>query len=150
MKQRQPLPWDAKLVAWLFLLWGSRAAIEMAVGLAIGKVAVDFGLFLLPIGYGLLRYSESARKCAVVMSAFTLVIVPISALTTLHYANQPWVSFLSLEFQFTSMRVWAAFALACFLLTLWQYRVLTRASVRALFRNPYRAPKTVAPTFERS
>ena len=130
IQQRPPLPWDLRLVAYLYLLGGIAAIVHMVVAWLRGHPLLNFAVVFLPVGWGLLRLRRGWRRRAVVMT----VVMPLVGLAMSGYlylmsgrAQVKWVG--SGQGQVVGI-ITGVLLLA---VVIWQLRVLTSARTKALF-----------------
>jgi len=133
MDSGQPAPSSLKIVAVLFIFGGVCSAIEVVVSLMHSHININFGLLGLFIGPGLLRFSRGWRTCALVFLWIAMIGIPIIAL--LFMASQGPLDFkvFGQKVGHISKELGLAIAVIMFLLSFWQYLVLTRPDVRTLF-----------------
>jgi hypothetical protein len=124
MRTRIPIP--LKLVGWIFILGGISAAIEILIDASNGRTNLNFGVLGVFIGIGLLRLRTGWRTLALVLLVIALVFIPILSVLALSTPG-------NLSFNIFGQKV-AALAVF-FVFTFWQFRVLLRPDVRALFLN---------------
>ncbi|MBK7643764.1 MAG: hypothetical protein IPJ19_12085 [Planctomycetes bacterium] len=117
------IPKDLRLVAWIQLLCGLCSVVTVAFQAAHNRYFLDFSVLGVPIYFGLMSKSNAWRTCTIVMLQLELVLLPCVFLVGLAGIPTGHVSAPVL-------------ALPIFLLVLWQYRVLMRAEIRALFQHP--------------
>jgi hypothetical protein len=127
------IPWALKTMAVLFILGGIWAAIEVLVALTHSRISLNFGVLGIFVGIGLLNLRPGWRTCGLVFLWIEFILIPVTAVLVLSYGRA-----INFELFGTTLgRVPKEFALGIgallFLLTLWQYRVLTRPDVRRLF-----------------
>ena len=142
MTESRSIPTSLKVVAVLFVLSGLSSLIEVMISLAHGHLSINFGVLGLLIGPGLLRLSRGWRTWALVLTWLAIILAPIAAIAFL--AVQGPIEFLLFGQQVGDAPTALGVGLAAlvFLVALWQYRVLTRPDVRALFRLPGTLPGT--------
>jgi hypothetical protein len=139
---RPPIPAALKTVAWVFIGFGILAAIQMFMALFDHKLTLKFGLLGIFVGPGLLRLRAGWRTCGLVLIWFDLICLPLMVLlgvigisfaTAYFYRNLNATSAVlnTTSLVFGIARVGLVWALA-----FWQYRVLTRPDIRALFLLP--------------
>lgn len=127
-------PTALRVVAGLFVFSGVCAVIEVVVSLFHSHLNLNLGVLSLWIGPGLLRHNRTWRTWALVFLWFALIGLPVFCLLALGRG--------ALDFKFFGVPVGQiptavgfAFAIPIFLLTLWQYRVLTRPDIKYLFER---------------
>ncbi len=118
MAQLKNIPVSLKVVAWLFIIWGIYSVIRVVVVFNHGAIYVNLGVLGLFIGPGLLKLRPAWRTCALVFLWIGLIAISIAILASL---SRPGTLVLCVVY---------------FLLVLWQYSVLTRPEIRALFGLP--------------
>ena len=134
MESDQPIPTSLKVVAWLFILGGICSAIEVIVSLIHAHVNINFGVLGLFIGPGLLRLRPGWRTCALVFLWIAMIGLPIITLLMFVHSGPLDVKLFGQKVGHASKELGVAIAVAIFLLAVWEYRVLTRAHIRRLFR----------------
>ena len=134
MDKNRQLPISLKIVAILFILGGIFAVIEVIVSLFYDRFSINFGVLGLFIGPGLLALRPGWRTCALVFLWIAMIALPIIAIFML--ANSGPLDFLVFGQKVGHAPTWLGISAAAilFLLSVWQYRVLTRPDVRAIFR----------------
>jgi hypothetical protein len=132
---RTRIPTQLKLVAWIFILGGISAAIEILIEASNGRANLNFGILGVFIGIGLLRLRPGWRTLALFFLVITLAFIPVLSVLALSTPG-------SLDFKIFGQKVAALspplfFTLLAvfFIFTFWQFRVLVRPNVRAMFIN---------------
>lgn len=134
MKDHQPIPTALQVVAALFLFYGIGTVVGMLVLLASGSVRIDFWALGIPTFFGLRRFSIGWRTFALVCIWFGLIICPIAFVYGLISGTPTHFKFFGIRMGQEIAPVWLSVAsVPMFLFELWQYRVLTRPDIRALF-----------------
>ena len=130
-------PTCLKTVAGLFIFEGACTAVAALLHLMYVPFDVvlpaEFGVLGLFIGPGLLRFSRGWRTCALVLLWITLVGTPILTLVSL---SSHWpINFLVFGYNtgLASQGIVLAIGALGFVLALWEYWVLNRSDIRALF-----------------
>src|SRR5437762_3541841 len=77
MRRHDNIPASLKIVAWLFILFGISSAIEIVVAIFQGRLSFNFGVVGIFVGRGLLRLQPGWRTCALVLTRFELLLLPI-------------------------------------------------------------------------
>lgn len=125
-------PLSLKIVSTTFVLAGALAAIEMLSSVTGGLISINFGVLGIPVGIGLLRHSQLWRVCGLVLAclgALCGLVLGIALFAT----GQP-ISYSGFGQTGTLPALAAvAFALVLLLVSVWQYRVLTRPHIKQLF-----------------
>lgn len=130
VQPRPPLPWDLRLVAYLYLLGGIAAIAHMVVAATAGRPLLNAAVVFLPVGWGLLRLRRGWRRRAVVIT----VALPLLGLAMAGYlylmSARPLVKWVGSGQGRVVTIVTAVLLLA---VVIWQLRVLTSARTKALF-----------------
>jgi len=117
--RRPTVPPVVKAVAYVFLAEGIVAAIHVAWAVYRNRLSINPGLLAVPICFGLLRLSPAWH-------AMTLVLLPIAIFVC---TGEAILSYGLAWYPFRSILI--AFAVV----SIWQYRVLSRPAVRAVFER---------------
>ena len=133
MQQRRRIPVSLTIVAILFILGGVSAVIEVALALMQGRININFGLLGLFIGPGLLALRPGWRICALVFTWIALIAIPIVAIIMLAYSGPFHWTVFGQRIGRAPKAAGIVVVIGVFSLALWQYHVLMRADVRALF-----------------
>ena len=133
MDENRQIPASLKAVAILFILGGIFAVIEVLVSLARSHININFGVLGLFIGPGLLALKPGWRTCALVFLWIAMIGIPIIAVLMLGHSGPLDFKIFGEEVGHASKEFSLAVAVILFLLSFWQYRVLTRPDVRRLF-----------------
>lgn len=136
MSDSQPIPTSLKVVAALFIVSGISSVIEIIVSLLDGRLSFNFGVLGLFIGAGLRRLNPTWRIWALVFTWFALVGTPLIGLIFLIIPGPLDFTLFGLKVGHAPKAAGVVAAVVFFLIAVWQYRVLTRPDVRALFRLP--------------
>jgi hypothetical protein len=142
MHNSVPIPTSLKVVAILFVLGGAFSLVEVVVSLMHGNVNMNFGVLGLFIGPGLLRLRRGWRTCALVFLWIGIIGAPIVAVIFITTSRPLDLAIFDHKVGHASKEFGIAIAALLFGLAVWQYRVLTRPDVCALFGGP----GTVQPT----
>lgn len=140
MSQAIPLPRALRIVAYVFLIQGAGALIEILLSLSSGTPSINLGLLNLFIGLGILKLRASWRTLGLAFLWIGMIGGPLALVLILTSDVQPVFAFYGWEFGPASKPPAVASSLAFIALAIWQYRVLTRAEVRCLFG--LRTPET--------
>jgi len=127
------IPTSLKVVAWIYLFQGVCSLVAMVVGWILGHGTIDLGVINLLIGWGLLDLKAGWRSCALIFLWITLIVAPLGAVLLLIASHPATFKIFGVPVGILSTDVMGAFLALVFFLALWQYRVLTRPDVRALF-----------------
>jgi hypothetical protein len=133
MEENRRIPASLKVVATLFILGGICAVIEVLVSLAHSRININFGVLGLFIGPGLLALRRGWRTCGLVFIWIAMIGAPIFVILVLGYPRPLDLILFGQKIGYVSKEVGLIAAAVLFLLSLWQYRVLTRPDVRRLF-----------------
>src|SRR5690606_32759624 len=110
--------------------------VGILVQLVQHHVDVDFGVLGIPIYFGLRRLSSGWRTCALVLLWISLLMSPVLFALGLAARSPAYFTLFGIRLANISP-VWVSVAaVVVFLLSLWQYRVLTRPEIRSLFLRP--------------
>ena len=131
----QDTPISLKVVAVLFILGGISAVIEVVVSLMNGHININLGVLGIFIGLGLLRFRQGWRTCALVFTWIGLIACPIIGLLFLGHSGPLDFNVFGQKTGHAPKELGLAMVLVFFLYSIWQYHVLTRSDVRALFIN---------------
>lgn len=129
-----PLP--LKIVAALFIVGGVSSAIEVIVDLTRNHVNINFGVLGIFVGLGLLRHSANWRTLGLVFLWLSMIVGPIALIAVLGAPQQADLKLFGVKVGKISTSVFFLFGAAFYALIVWQYRVLTRPGIRALFYPP--------------
>lgn len=127
------IPSALKIVAWLFIIGGILAVIEVMVALTQNRISINFGVLGLFIGPGLLKLRRGWRTCALVFLWIGLIIFPIIFLLGLSGTVPGYFEVFGVKVARIPSWWVSVGVIPFFLLVLWIYRVLTRPEIRALF-----------------
>ena len=128
------LPLSLKIVACLFLITGIYSVVDIILGIAQRGIYINFGVLGIPIFWGLLNRRSGWRICGLVLIWFGLIVIPIVFIASL-LGNEP-AYFEVFRIRISRIPRWVA-SVVCvpfFLLVLWEYRVLVRPDIKALFK----------------
>ena len=130
MPPRPPLPWDLRLVAYLYLLGGLAAVIHMLVAAVAGRPLLNAAVVFLPVGLGLLRLRRAWRRRAIVITV-AMPLVGLAMTGYLYMLNGrsmvKWVGFGQ------GIAAGVVTCVVLLALLIWMVRVLSSARTRALF-----------------
>ncbi len=121
-----------RIVASLFVISGIFAAIDILVSLFQSHLNLNFSVLGLWIGPGLLRHNRFWRTWALVSSWIALIGLPLFCLLA-HGRGGLGFKLFGVPVGEVPAAVAIGVAVVLFLLTFWQYRVLTRQDIRHLF-----------------
>ena len=127
----RPLPQPLVIVAWLFILSGVCAAIEIVVALLGHRISLNFGVFNILIGYGLLRLNPRSLQWALFFTWLGIIFTPLAAVLFLFIPGT--VKLFGLSLRQAPPGLGFVLSVAIFALLLWQLRVLTNPANRQLF-----------------
>jgi len=132
MSEPTPLPRTLRLVALLFLLSGISSLISMVVGALNSQVRLEFGMIGIFVYFGLLRLSSGWRTCALALTLLGVVMSPVMAILSLGAPQKVNINIFGINSAMPSFFVVLA-SIFWFGLALWQWSVLKRPDVTALF-----------------
>lgn len=137
-------PLALNVLAWLYIATGVGAVLGIAKAIAHNTIDLDFSVFCVLIGWGLLRRSASSRAWALFCSGLgAILIVPVAII--LYYAKAPLTVSIFDRDLGSVPKIWAVgFGLLALLVLFWQYLILTRSDVRKLFRRQPSEPNGAA------
>ncbi|MEA2677249.1 MAG: hypothetical protein QOJ81_1390 [Chloroflexota bacterium] len=135
MRNNELIPTSLKVVAALFMLTGATSLIAILLALMNGRIDIEFGALGLPIGWGLLHFSPGWRTLALVFLVLGIVGLPLIGLLFLTTQGPVGFSILSLPMGQVSKEVGLGFAAVAWVVSVWQFRVLTSDDVRLLFEG---------------
>ena len=134
MEPKRTLPSGLKIVAYLFVIFGLLAVVEMIVSLFNGRLSLNLGVLQLPIGVGILNLRRGWHTCALVFLALSLMFLPVFCLGVLFPPlGTADLKVIGMRIGGAPKGIVLAIAVAAFCLLLWQFRVLTRSDIRRLF-----------------
>lgn len=133
MEREPEIPRDLKIVAYLCLIFGILAVIDVLFDLLQSHLNLNFGVLQVPIGFGLLRLRRGWRTCALVFLWMGMILVPVFCLGVAAMPGMPVYKFFGQPIGAGSKLPALILAIGLFILMVWEYRVLTRESVRRLF-----------------
>ena len=133
MDDNRRIPVSLTVVAVLFILGGISAVIEVLVSLAHSHININFGVLGLFIGPGLLALRRGWRTCALVFLWIAMIGIPIIAILMLGHSGPLDFKVFGQKVGYIPKELGFAIAFILFLLSFWEYRVLTRGDVRRLF-----------------
>lgn len=127
------LPLSLKIVAYLSILGGIFAVIQVISDLMESHININFGVLGIPIGIGLLKLRLGWRTCALVSTWIGLIGFPIFILLVLNYSGPVDLRIFGQNVGQTSKWAGVISGVTAFFFCLWQYMVLTRKDVKILF-----------------
>jgi hypothetical protein len=142
MKKTYQLPSALQLVAVLFLIHGILSAIGIAVRLISGSIYIDLGVLGIPTYFGLRRFSVGWRTFALIWIWITLIACPVLFLVGILLDAPAAIKIFGVNLAQMSPIWLSIVSVPVFVLALWQYRVLTRPQIRALYFGDSPAPNT--------
>jgi hypothetical protein len=147
------VPKALAIVALLFLLEGIWAAVSMYYSMRAGRLSIDLNILSIPTCFGLLRLSKGWRSYAMFCTWIAMIGYPIASIYVLTLSGPLALSRFGVKVGETTPVHATLACIPYFLLSIWQYRVLTRGDVRALFglsdgRRPLAGPPSASGTPE--
>lgn len=127
------IPTALNVIAILFLLAGIAAVFNILNHLLHRSIHFDLNVLGIPIYFGLRSFSKGWRTCALVFIWLGLIITPVVTVLGFTIGRPVTLNFFGAPQSQISPLWMSAAGVAFFLLALWQYRVLTRPGIRALF-----------------
>ena len=138
------IPTALRVVALMHLVFGLLSVAGILVQLTRGQINLDFGVLGIPIYFGLMRFSNGWRTCALVFTWFGMIMAPIIFILGIALRMPAYFQIFGIPLGSVSP-IWISVAVVPgFLLSLWQYSVLTRDDIRSLFHNPVTTTATGA------
>jgi len=140
------VPWQLKIVAFLFIAAGTHAAFSMVAGLFHDALNIRIDVLCLPIGINLLRPKEGAVSCAGSLLLLGLIGAGLGIVIMALVRKDGYIRIGDTTLAPVTWYIILCLLIAAFLLFLWMMRVLDRQEVwRALrlagksSRYPHRA-----------
>lgn len=133
VNKKPVVPTCLKVVAWLFIVGGVLAVIEIIVSLMNNHININLGVLGIFIGLGLFKLKAGWRTCALVFIWLTLIILPVFAILSIVDPSKLHYRILGQNVGRAPVPVALATAAIFFCFFLWQYRVLTRGDIREIF-----------------
>lgn len=133
MDTRGQIPVSLKVVAWLFIIGGVFAVIEIIISLMHQHININLTVLGLFIGPGLLGLRRGWRTCALVFVWIGLIGVPVVMIFMMISAGPFDFMFFGQKVGEVDKLTTFIFAAAILVLEVWIYHVLTRKDVRRLF-----------------
>jgi hypothetical protein len=131
---RPRLPLALKIVAWLFIVWGILAAIEVVLSLVHGKVHVNLSVVGIFVGRGLLKVRPGWWTCALALLWFAMILIFVLLVcAAFGFGTLTLFSSEPLPDSAQTRAIGVAICGVAIGFLFWQYRVLTRPDVRRLF-----------------
>lgn len=131
---RNDNPTSLRVVAGLFVFSGVCAVIEVIVSLLHSHINLNFTVLCLWIGPGLLRHNRTWRTWALVFLWIGLIAIPVFCIIALERGALDF-KLLGVPIGQVPTALGLAVAVVFFLVTLWEYKVLTRPDIRQLFER---------------
>ncbi len=131
--EKTDIPTCLKVVAYLFIICGVLAVIEIIVSLMNNHININLGVLGIFIGFGLLKFKAGWRTFALVWIWLALIFVPIFAVLCIVDPSKLHYRIMGQNVGRAPVPVALAFTAIFFCLALWQYRVLTRPDIRERF-----------------
>jgi len=131
MKDKVPV--SLKVVAGLFIISGCFKLIEMITALSQRELNLDFGILNLFIGIGLLKLRAAWRIIALIVIGITLLTIPIGLSIMMFSDAQARFAWFGQEMGYMSKYYILGIGLIIYAFIIWEYRVLNRPDVKALF-----------------
>jgi hypothetical protein len=133
MNGPRQIPTSLKVVAWLFIIGGWFAVVEILLSLMRSHISVNLGVLGIPIGHGLLRLSRGWRTWALVFIWIGLILLPVFGLFVLSIPVPFTVRIFGRPVGYVSTGFGLLLVVMIFAFEVWQYRVLTRPDVVEMF-----------------
>lgn len=127
------IPLSLRAVAVIQFVLGVEAAIGMLVHMSRNHFDLNFGVLGIPICFGLLRWSRGWRTCALAFSWIGMLGASVAFVFGLVLRGPMTLRIVGVQVGEVSSVWLSVVAVPLFILMFWQYRVLTRADIRAAF-----------------
>ena len=127
----QPIPKPLKVVAYLFIIGGIFAVIEVIMALLNSRISINFGILGIFIGQGLLRLNPHSLSWAMFFVWLGLIFTPIAAVLFLFTPGN--LNMFGVNAGQAPPGLGFIFSIAAFALVYWEYTVLTKRQIRQLF-----------------
>lgn len=131
--EKPVVPTCLKVVAWLFIIGGVIAVIEIIVSLMNNHININLGVLGIFIGLGLLKLRSGWRTCGLVFIWIALVVLPVCGILAI--ANPSGIHYKIMGQNAGSAPLPIALGVVVFVfcVALWEYKVLTRGDIREMF-----------------
>jgi hypothetical protein len=129
------LPRNLTIVAWLFIIGGVFAGLEMFVAFLSGRISINLGILSFFIGRGLLDLNPRSLKWATVLNLLGLIMLPFAAILFLFTPGH--LKILGMKVGQAPYGLGLVFCIGAFALTYWEYKVLTSEDTQQLFVDRY-------------
>jgi hypothetical protein len=131
--ERPNIPALLKIVAWLFIIGGIFACIDIVTSLRKGHVNLNLAIIGIFIGFGLLKLHRGWRTCALVFLWIFFIGIPIISMFYLTQLSSGFSIHIFGQPLPRNPIIILLIDIIIFLLLLWMYRVLIRPEIRSLF-----------------
>ena len=131
----QSIPISLKIVAWLFIISGVSAAIEIVVSLMNNHINLNFGVLGIFIGIGLFNLRDGWRICGLVFIWIAIILMPIVFLIMLFSSGPLDFSVFGQKVGHVGKGVIIIPGLLFYALILWERWVLSRSDIKGLFQK---------------
>lgn len=135
MNENKHIPTSLKIVAWLFILVGVTAVLEVAIAFSHRHINIHFGLLGLLVGPGLFRLKAIWRLVGMVLLTISMALIPIFLFLMLTSSGPMNLTVLGREVGEAHWILPVTLATLGFALSVWQYRVLASREIRKLFHT---------------
>lgn len=132
MRHRQRTQNALSAVAYVFLLFGLIALIEMIAHAVGGAIHFKFGVLGIAIFLGLRRHSRAWRLCALLFIWYGIITLSFTLFVCLQGGSSAAPMLFGHHLRIPA--AWLSIPLVMALMvTFWQYRILTHPAIRRLF-----------------
>ncbi len=130
-------PWQLHVVAAIFFLYGLPSVWNAGKSIAAGSFPINFdtGLLCIPIAVGLFRLRPLWRKAAILMLLLGFAFFVVGGVFALSGMDLPIRGAVVLGYWIKDAALGGLINLGLLILSLWEYMVLIRPDVKALFEN---------------
>lgn len=135
MNKQTNIPTDLRIVAFLFIIEGILAIVDMIVGIAHERFAINFGFIAIFIGRGLLKFNVSWRKIGLMGLWVSNIVVPFLLLYIIFFVKGDSIRAAFFGYLATTLtRIEIISALAVLSAqSIWSTYVLYRKPIKQLF-----------------
>jgi hypothetical protein len=127
------IPISLKIVAWLFILSGVSAVLEIVLSLMNNHVNLNFGVLGIFIGNGILKLRNGWRICGLVLIWISLILYPVIFLILISHSGPLDFNIFGQKVGHVSQSVVIIPGLLLYALLLWERWVLSRPDIKSLF-----------------
>jgi cytochrome c oxidase subunit IV len=130
------IPRALTIVGWLFILEGTSALIDIIGSAMHRRISVNIGILGLVIGPGLFRLDPRWRRWALVFIRISIIAAPLAIAVLLLAPSSLELQLFGRAIGEVPRGMGLVLVTGVLLVAVWQYRVLMRSDVRAVFGEP--------------